>query len=141
MKKVEKAVFLRLNQPNFFVTDIAVVDQDTIQEFNRENRGIDKVTDVLSFPYVEGLKLPKTEEDFCDSDFYKGKVALGSIMICRQRAMEQAQEYGHSIEREMGFLTCHGLLHLLGYDHVIEEDEKVMFPLQNEIMESIGLSR
>ena len=141
MKKVEKAVFLRLNQPNFFVTDIAVVDQDTIQEFNRENRGIDKVTDVLSFPYFEGLKLPKAEEDFCDSDFYKGKVALGSIMICRQRAIEQAQEYGHSIEREMGFLTCHGLLHLLGYDHVIEEDEKIMFPLQNEIMESIGLSR
>ena len=141
MKKVEKAVFLRLNQPNFFVTDIAVVDCDTIQEFNRENRGVDKVTDVLSFPYFEGLKLPKAEEDFCDSDFHKGKVALGSIMICRQRAIEQAREYGHSIEREMGFLTCHGLLHLLGYDHVIEEDEKIMFPLQNEIMESIGLSR
>ncbi|MBO7151816.1 MAG: rRNA maturation RNase YbeY, partial [Clostridia bacterium] len=65
----------------------------------------------------------------------------GSIMICRARAIEQAKEYGHSIERELGFLTCHGLLHLLGYDHIKEEDEKVMFPLQTEIMDSIGLTR
>ena len=141
MKKVEKAVFLRLNQPNFFVTDIAVVDCDTIQEFNRENRGVDKVTDVLSFPYFEGLKLPKAEEDFCDSDFHKGKVALGSIMICRHRAIEQAQEYGHSIEREMGFLTCHGLLHLLGYDHVIEEDKKIMRALEEAVLKKYKITR
>lgn len=141
MKKVEKAVFDHLEQDNFFVTDIAVVDEDTIRAYNLETRGVDGVTDVLSFPYFEGLKLPVTKEDFTDADFVSGKVCLGSIMICRKRAKEQAKEYGHSMEREMGFLTCHGLLHLLGYDHVIPEDEKIMFPLQNQIMNKVGLKR
>ena len=141
MKKVEKGVFERLGQPNFFVTDIAIVDEETIKDYNRENRGIDKVTDVLSFPYFEGLKLPVDIDDFCDTDFNGKRVCLGSIMICRARAIEQATEYGHSIEREMGFLTCHGLLHLLGFDHIKEEDEKVMMPLQKEIMDTIGLTR
>ena len=141
MKKVEKAVFARLNQPNFFITDIAIVDEDTIRRFNKDNRNVDAVTDVLSFPYFEGLKLPKDVDEFSDTDFNGRRVCLGSIMICRKRAIEQAEEYGHSIEREMGFLTCHGLLHLLGFDHIEEEDEKIMFPLQTEIMESIGLKR
>lgn len=141
MKKVEKAVFARLNQPNFFITDIAIVDEDTIRSFNKDNRNVDAVTDVLSFPYFEGLKLPKDVDEFSDTDFNGRRVCLGSIMICRKRAIEQAEEYGHSIEREMGFLTCHGLLHLLGFDHIEEEDEKIMFPLQTEIMESIGLKR
>ena len=141
MKKVEKAVFDHLGQDNFFVTDIAVVDEDTIRAYNLETRGVDGVTDVLSFPYFEGLKLPVTKEDFTDADVVGGKVCLGSIMICRKRAKEQAKEYGHSMEREMGFLTCHGLLHLLGYDHVIPEDEKIMFPLQNQIMDKVGLKR
>ena len=141
MKKVEKAVFERLGQQNFFVTDIAVVDEDTIRQFNNENRNIDAVTDVLSFPYFDRLQLPQSIEDFSDTDFNGKRVSLGSIMICRARAIEQAEEFGHSIERELGFLTCHGLLHLLGFDHIEEEDEKVMFPLQTEIMNSIGLTR
>ena len=141
MKKVEKAVFKRLDQLNFFVTDIAIVDEFTIRQFNLANRQIDAVTDVLSFPYFEGMQLPKSIEDFGDNDFYGKRVCLGSIMICRARAIEQAKEYGHSIEREIGFLTCHGLLHLLGFDHIEEKDEKIMFPLQTEIMDSIGLSR
>lgn len=141
MKKVEKAVFDCLGQDNFFVTDIAIVDEETIRQFNKDNRQVDAVTDVLSFPYFEGLKLPKDIEDFQDTDFNGKRVCLGSIMICRKRAIEQAEEYGHTIEREIGFLTCHGLLHILGFDHIKEEDEKVMFPLQTKIMESIGLSR
>lgn len=141
MKRVEKAVFDKLGQPNFFITDIAVVDEDTIREYNRETRGIDAVTDVLSFPYFDKLHLPVCEDEFLDRDRVKGRVCLGSVMICRKRAEEQAREYGHSIEREMGFLTCHGFLHILGFDHVVPEDEKVMFPLQEEIMSSIGLER
>ncbi|MBR7163012.1 MAG: rRNA maturation RNase YbeY [Clostridia bacterium] len=141
MKKVERAVFNRLQQPNFFVTDIAIVDEETIRQFNKDNRQVDAVTDVLSFPYFEGLKLPKDIDDFDTSDFNGKRVCLGSIMICRRRAIEQAEEYGHSIEREIGFLTCHGLLHLLGFDHIEKEDEEIMFPLQREIMDSIGLTR
>lgn len=141
MKKVEKAVFDRLGQDNFFTLDIAVVDENTIKEFNRETRGVDAVTDVLSFPYFEKLALPVTKDQFLDSDFERGRVCLGSVMICRKRAYEQAEEYGHSVEREMGFLTCHGFLHVLGFDHVIEDDEKIMFPLQDEIMDKVGLKR
>jgi probable rRNA maturation factor len=141
MKRVEKAVFDRLGQDNFFITDVAVVDEDTIREYNRETRGIDSVTDVLSFPYFERMALPVDKDGFGEGDFVKGRVCLGSIMICRKRAEEQAKEYGHSVEREMGFLTCHGFLHILGFDHVVPEDEKVMFPLQEEIMSSIGLER
>ncbi len=141
MKKVEKAVFEHLGQDNFFTIDIAVVDEDTVRDYNRETRGVDSVTDVLSFPYFERLRLPVGIEDFAKSEVIDSKVPLGSIMICRKRAEEQAREYGHSIEREMGFLTCHGMLHILGFDHVIPEDEKVMFPLQEEIMNKVGLRR
>lgn len=141
MKAVEKAVFERLNQENFFVTDIDVVDEETIRTFNREQRGVDSVTDVLSFPYFEKMTLPKRIDDFSDDDFDGKRVMLGSLMICRKRAVEQSIEYGHSYEREIGFLTCHGLLHLLGFDHVEKADEEIMMPLQKEIMKSVHLYR
>ncbi len=141
MKKVEKAVFDRIGQDNFFTVDLAVVDEETIREYNCETRGVDAVTDVLSFPCFDKLSLPVSLDDFADGDMDGDRVCLGSIMICRKRAEEQAKEYGHSMEREMGFLTCHGFLHVLGFDHVIPEDEKVMFPLQEEIMNKVGLKR
>lgn len=141
MKAVERKVFSVLGQDNFFVTDIAVVDEKTIRTYNCEQRNVDAVTDVLSFPYFERMTLPKTEEDFASDDFDGKRVMLGSIMICRKRAEEQAKEYGHSYNREIGFLTCHGLLHLLGFDHMEKEDEEVMMPLQEKIMNGVRLYR
>lgn len=141
MKAVEKAVFTTLGQDIFFVTDIDVVDEETIKEYNREQRKVDSVTDVLSFPYFEKMTLPKSLDDFSDDDFDGNRVMLGSLMICRKRAEEQAKEYGHSYDREIGFLTCHGLLHLLGFDHVEKCDEEVMMPLQEKIMNSVHLYR
>lgn len=134
MKRVEAAVYKRLGQRDIFVVDMTVTDEATIQELNKSARGVDAVTDVLSFPYLSDLKLPVTRDIFPDEAFDGRSVMLGSIMICRARAEEQAESYGHSYRRELGFLTCHGLLHLLGFDHVKEEDEKIMFPLQKEIM-------
>ena len=141
IKKVEKATFKHLGQPDFFVIDMTVTDEETIRALNSSARGVDKVTDVLSFPCFESLRLPVREEDFAPSDYDGRRILLGSIMICRKRAEEQAQEYGHSFERELGFLACHGFLHILGFDHIKPEDEEIMTAHQREIMDAVGLKR
>ncbi len=109
---------------------VRIVTPDEIRQANAGFRGIDRVTDVLTFPAWEGERLISPPDGY-----------LGDIMICRDRAVEQAGEYGHSVERELGFLAAHGVLHLLGYDHMTPEDERVMRGRQMEILESIGLIR
>lgn len=99
-----------------------------IRDLNRDFRHVDRVTDVLTFPAWEG-------EDPLSGDGY-----LGDIMICYERAKEQSFEYGHSITRELAFLTVHGVLHLLGYDHMTLEEEKTMRSRQTEILNGMGLS-
>ncbi len=141
IKKVEKAVFAHLNQDNFFSTEISVVSEQEIKTLNESTRGVDRVTDVLSYPYFDRLRLPVKGDDFNECDLDKKGVMLGSIVICRQRAKEQAVEYGHGYEREFGFLVCHGFLHILGFDHVVEDDEKVMLAHQKAIMDKVGLKR
>ena len=101
----------------------------------------------MSFPSLEYGKDESPKDrvrrafDENDIDYDSGSVVLGDIVICYQRALDQAQEYGHSKERELAFLTVHSLLHLLGYDHMTEEDEKVMFGKQDQIMLEIGQPR
>ena len=116
----------KLNDVEF---NVIFVDGDKIHEINREYRGIDRVTDVISFA------LEDNEEMKFDHRI------LGDIYICVSRAHEQAVEYGHSFLREIAFLMIHGLLHLLGYDHMEKEDEIVMFGKQNEILDSYGIRR
>lgn len=141
VRKVEKATFKHLGQKDFFLIDITVVDEDTIKNLNASARGVDKVTDVLSFPCFERLDLPVDKSEFSEFDYDGSHVLLGSIMICRKRAEEQAKEYGHSYARELGFLACHGFLHILGFDHIDPEDEKVMIAHQKAIMNAVGLKR
>lgn len=141
VRKVEKATFKHLGQKDFFLIDITVVDEDTIKNLNASARGVDKVTDVLSFPCFEKLDLPVDKSEFSEFDYDGSHVLLGSIMICRKRAEEQAKEYGHSYSRELGFLACHGFLHILGFDHIDPEDEKVMIAHQKAIMNAVGLKR
>lgn len=141
VRKVEKATFKHLGQKDFFLIDITVVDEDTIKNLNASARGVDKVTDVLSFPCFEKLDLPVDKSEFSEFDYDGSHVLLGSIMICRKRAEEQAKEYGHSYARELGFLACHGFLHILGFDHIGPEDEKVMIAHQKAIMNAVGLKR
>lgn len=111
---------------------VTFVDKDEIQEINKNYRDKDKVTDVISFaleedePDIIGLDIPRV---------------LGDIIICTDVAKEQAEFYNHSFERELGFLALHGFLHLLGYDHMNEEDEKEMFGRQKEILNAYGLTR
>lgn len=108
---------------------ILVDTPDRIQKLNREFRNVDAVTDVLTFPAWEG-------EISLSADGY-----LGDIMICYERAKEQAASYGHSLKRELSFLAVHGVLHLLGYDHMTEADERVMREKQTAILDSIGVTR
>lgn len=127
--------------------NLTIVSEETIQSINKQWRKIDKVTDVLSFPSLEYQKGESPKDrvrrafDENDIDYDSGDVVLGDIVICYQRALDQAEEYGHSKERELAFLTVHSLLHLLGYDHMTPEDEKVMFEKQDQIMVEIGQPR
>lgn len=109
---------------------VLVTDAEEIQRLNASYRNIDRVTDVLTFPAWEGDAI------LCPPDGY-----LGDIAICYERAEEQAMEYGHSLERELAFLSVHGALHLLGYDHVQPEDERAMLQLQDRILNELGYPR
>ena len=122
--------------------EIIITDEEYIRTLNREQRDIDSVTDVLSFPSLDnirGRKLLKSEH-LADLDEDSG-IFLGSIAICKKRAEEQAEEYGHSVEREINYLAAHGLCHLLGYDHMTEEDKKEMRAKEERILKKINLER
>jgi len=126
---------------------LSVVSEDTIRELNRDTRKIDKITDVLSFPNIEFDEIADFSEaqdeavyfDYFDPD--TDNIILGDIVICLKRAMEQADEYGHSLEREMLFLTAHSILHLLGYDHMEEQERIQMEDKQREILDLLGIHR
>ena len=113
---------------------VTFVDKDEIQNINKMYRDQDKVTDVISF----ALEEDEPEIDMNELDIPR---VLGDIIICTDVAHEQAENYGHSFERELGFLALHGFLHLLGYDHMTDEDEKEMFGRQDAILNAYGLTR
>lgn len=119
---------------------ITFTDDEDIHIINKEHRGIDAPTDVLSFPMLDFDEDGNISEDACEYD--GEKIVLGDIVINMERAAKQAEEYGHSFFREVAFLTAHSMLHLLGYDHVDDEiGEKVMIHKQNEILNSLGITR
>lgn len=119
---------------------ILLVDNDKIREINREQREIDRPTDVLSFPMVtfsEG-RMAAEEGDY---DLDGNLLLLGDIVISLEMAKAQAEEYGHTFERELAFLTTHGIFHLLGYDHENEADEKRMMDKQEAVLVHMGICR
>ncbi|MGM9525226.1 MAG: rRNA maturation RNase YbeY [Peptococcaceae bacterium] len=111
--------------------DLLFVDNETIREMNREYRDKDMATDVLSFPMYEA------DEEIDDEE----EILFGDIVISLERAQEQCQEYGHSLEREVMYLLVHGLLHLAGYDHMEEEDKKQMRAQEEKLLAEIGAIR
>lgn len=121
---------------NNIIIDVTIVGRNTIRELNREHRNVDRVTDVLSFPLLENEEL---KSDLMQDETIQTE--LGDIVICKSRAVEQAKEYGHSLEREICFLALHGFLHVLGYDHIQKEDEMIMFPLQDKILNKAHMER
>lgn len=118
--------------------NVMFADNEQIRGINREQRDIDRATDVLSFPFLDAKNGDITVSD---EDFYEGYLSLGDIVISLERAKEQAEEYGHSFEREVGFLMCHSMLHLLGYDHIDEADRVIMRKKEEEILKKLKLTR
>lgn len=112
--------------------DLTLVDDAEIHQLNLEHRGIDKTTDVLSFPQYDAIK---------DMEELPDPIYLGDIVISVERAMAQAAEFNHSFDREMCFLTAHSMLHLFGYDHESEADQKEMRALEESILEELGITR
>ncbi len=128
-RSIMETAFSLLGVKANYEVDVSLVDARTIQDINRDYRKVDRVTDVISFAF---------EDDDSPSSLILGEVPkmLGEIFICVPRALEQAKEIGNSEERELSFLFVHGLLHLLGYDHMTPEDERIMFPLQEKILQA-----
>lgn len=122
--------------------EFAFVDGEEIRRLNRELRATDKVTDVLSFPTLDGIKgkaLRADEYPFeIDED---GNLLIGSIAVCCERAREQAEEYGHSYERELHYLLVHGIMHCLGYDHMTDEEKTEMRAQEEKILGALGITR
>ncbi|MBD5636715.1 MAG: rRNA maturation RNase YbeY [Clostridia bacterium] len=142
LKEFEGALSLLAESDCPLVVEISLVDEEEIQTLNRTYRNCDRVTDVLSFPAMDGIKnevLRAAEHPFETDE--EGRLFLGSIAICTARAKEQAEEYGHSYERELYYLAVHGVLHCLGYDHEEENDKKEMRTREEEVMQKLHLTR
>lgn len=122
MNKVAKSATEILKVEDNLYLNVVICDNEMIKDYNNRYRQIDKETDVLSFPSNE------------DGE-------LGDILISLPKAIDQAEEYGHSLKRELSFLLCHGILHCMGYDHMTKEEETVMFNLQDEILNHANIRR
>jgi probable rRNA maturation factor len=137
-----RAVEEELGITERYSVELLFVGEKRIKDTNREFRGVDRVTDILSFPTTETKagELPTAKENPFEVD-EEGNLFLGSLMVCNKRGKAQAKEYGHSEERELNYLLCHGLLHLLGYDHMVEEDKRMMRAKEEAVMARMNLTR
>lgn len=141
IRKVYRGVLAYLSLKDLFELSVTLTDENTVRELNAAHRGIDSATDVLSFPNVE-VRFPLDIKDYpLDINPASGRLMLGDIVICKTTAKAQAKDYGHLEEREYAFLALHGILHLFGFDHIGEKDEKKMLAAQRAILESLGIGR
>lgn len=138
IKKVLEQCFKEENiQDSKLYITITLTTPQHIQEINKEYRNIDKDTDVLSFPMFEKdeLELKIKNKEYIHED------VLGDIIISVQKVKEQAEEYGHSFERELSYMIVHGFYHLMGYDHIEEEDKKIMRPKEEKVLNDLKINR
>ena len=116
------------------------VDAKEMQELNSSTRNIDKVTDVLSYPTIENAKAQRLSAKEFFTDMEGDKLSIGSIVICKEQMLKQAAEYGTTAERELYYLIVHGICHLLGYDHMEENEKREMREREEKILQAIGLT-
>jgi probable rRNA maturation factor len=141
---VEKAIELE-NCPYETELNVILTDDMAIREINRNYRDLDKVTDVLSFPLIDYTAaadfshLEEKEEDYFNPE--TGELLLGDIIISVEKVTDQAKEYGHSKERELAFLTAHSMMHLFGYDHMEEDERRLMEERQRKVLEELSIAR
>ena len=132
------------NCPYESQVELLLTNNAEIQRINNEFRGIDRPTDVLSFPMIEydsPADFSAVEEDDSNFDPETGELILGNIVISKEKVIAQAEEYGHSVKREFAFLIAHSMLHLLGYDHMEDEERLVMEEKQRNILDNLGITR
>ena len=139
---LERAIgeFVQTDTP--LAIEVICVSAEEIQTLNRETRQMDKVTDVLSYPTLEGIKGKKIKgKNFPYDMDENGYLLIGSVAICEEKARAQAEEFGHSYERELHYLLVHGILHCLGYDHMTDEDKAEMREKEEGILKTLGITR
>ncbi|MDD7267027.1 MAG: rRNA maturation RNase YbeY [Lachnospiraceae bacterium] len=145
LEQVGAAFAVVCSVPENFEVNVLMTDHDRMQAINLETRGIDRSTDVLSFPMLDILPGTELGEVFRENAYMadpeSGCLVLGDMVLNVERVREQAEEYGHSLRRELAFLTCHSLLHLIGYDHMEEDEKAEMEEQQRRIMVTAGISR
>ena len=143
-KDIIEAVIEEENCPYDVSVSLIITDNAAIRELNRENRGVDSETDVLSFPmltFTSPSFFDDMEKDQDNFDPDTGELMLGDIVLSGEKVMEQAESYGHSPKREYAFLIVHSLLHLMGYDHMETEERELMESRQRCIMQRLGITR
>ncbi len=133
LRKIAKAVYTVLGQISYIKVELVFQDGDGMTALNRTTRGVDSITDVLSYPSLDGIKGRVLVPKDCLTELEGKYIFLGSIVLCEEKIRAQAKEYGHSEEEEREFLIVHGLLHLFGYDHMTEQDKKEMREKEKEI--------
>lgn len=142
-ERVFNAIQQKFLLPKNIKVNVNFVSETKIKKLNKSTRNIDKVTDVLTYPYINlkvGQKL-KVQDYVMDIDPEDNTLTIGDIYICSAVATRQAEEYKHSFKREMCFLFCHGMLHILGYDHIEKADETLMIEMQKNILTELGITR
>ena len=139
LSQVAKAVYKVLNQKDDLKAEIVQVSAQEIRRLNADTRGVDKVTDVLSYPTLDGIRGKVLSKEEFPTDIDGDSLFIGSIVVCLDKIREQAIEIGHSEERERTYLIIHGLLHLFGYDHMIDEDKKQMREKEKAVLLELGI--
>ena len=134
LKKLAKAVYKTLEQTAKIKVELVFEDEDSMTNLNKTTRGVDNVTDVLSYPSLDGIRGKILRPEDCVTVLEDKYILLGSIVLCEEKIKAQAIEYGHSQLRETEYLIVHGLMHLFGYDHLNDEDKAQMREKEKAVM-------
>jgi len=134
LRKISKAVYKTLGQVSNFKVELIFEDSEGIHNLNATTRGVDSVTDVLSYPSLDGIRGKVLFPEDCVTEMEGKYIFLGSIVLCESKIKSQAEEYGNTFEQERDYLIVHGLLHLFGYDHMNDVDKKEMRDLEKKIL-------
>lgn len=137
--QVAQAVYMVTNQKANLKAELVFDNENDMRSLNNAERGIDKSTDVLSFPSMDDIKGVVLTPEICKTEMDGRYIFIGSIVLCDEKIKAQAKEFGHSVVRERNYLIMHGLLHLLGYDHIDPEDKREMRDKEKEVLKILGV--